>query len=60
MSEAVSVTATSAAIPPSLAERLPPVGRWLWAGVVNLAPLAVMLILIGVVWQFATDRARGV
>ena len=57
MSEAVSVTATSAAIPPSLAERLPPVGRWLWAGVVNLAPLAVMLILIGVVWQFATDRA---
>ena len=59
MSEAVSVSAASAAIRPSLAERLLPAGRWLWAGVVNLAPLAVMLILIGVVWQFATDRASS-
>src|ERR1700710_2608335 len=55
MSEAIGVT--SAPITITLVERLLPVGRKLWAGVVNIAPLTVMLILIGVVWQFATDRA---
>jgi nitrate/nitrite transport system permease protein len=57
MSTAVSGTAAPAANAPTLAERLLPFGRKLAAGLINLAPLTVMLILIGVVWQFATDRA---
>jgi nitrate/nitrite transport system permease protein len=57
MSTALSGTAAPAAIAPTLADRLLPFGRKLAAGLINLAPLTVMLILIGVVWQFATDRA---
>ncbi len=42
---------------PSLAIRLRPLGRQLQSGLVRLAPLAVMLVVIGLVWQLATARA---
>ncbi len=40
----------------SLVVRLKPLALKLRSGLVNLAPLAVMLVVIGVVWQLATDH----
>jgi nitrate/nitrite transport system permease protein len=59
MNTVVSGTAAHdiAVAPPSLAIRLRPLGKKLRAGLINLAPLAVMLVLIGCVWQLATSHA---
>jgi nitrate/nitrite transport system permease protein len=59
MNTVVSGTAAHeiAVAPPSLAIRLRPLGKKLQAGLINLAPLAVMLVLIGCVWQLATSHA---
>ena len=42
---------------PSLAVRLKPLAMKLRSGLLNLAPLTVMLVVIGAVWQVATDHA---
>ena len=59
MNTAIGSTASRAIAlsPPSLAVRLKPLALQLRSGLTNLAPLAVMLVVIGVVWQLATDHA---
>ena len=43
--------------PISLSVRLKPIGLKLQAGLIHLAPLIVMLVVIGGVWQLATNHA---
>ena len=43
--------------PISLGVRLKPIGLKLQAGLIHLAPLIVMLVVIGGVWQLATNHA---
>ena len=59
MNTAIGSTASRAIAlsSPSLAVRLKPLALKLRSGLTNLAPLAVMLVVIGVVWQLATDHA---
>ena len=52
-----SVSRDIAMTSPTLTVRLRPLGKRLHAGLIQIAPLTVMLILLGVVWQLATSRA---
>ena len=58
MNIAAGSTAARATIdaPTSLGVRLKPIGLKLQAGLIHLAPLIVMLVVIGGVWQLATNH----